>query len=319
MKKERASTTIAAVAATILLTSIPNASADSVPRAPYGINKLRGRSLENSLWSIQPSSNLGKGACSIDNPGDVSTIAQAISSDPTGISVDISSDPASCWRFTLENCLYDIRKVKEISFDAIVDNCADVWSSPLWQTPSAENAWIPPQRDTGEIDFLEYCHEAPNLSFGSQSGDYGTWGFEDKNHVDGRFQLQFIHAQDGVQSSIQSRFCPEKNCDNILWRTSADGIPASDGYFERLAEGIANNPAISDENGYSMGMVSDVWNAGSDATYQNYCAQGSNSNSACKYQVGNIQFTFFDDGDKFTGECAALNAQRTIPLKYAVK
>merc|ERR1712157_128689 len=59
---------------------------------------------------------------------------------------------------------WNFKKGTEITFDAEWEGCEQIWTAPLWLTPSR---WDPPQGLSGEIDLLETCRSHQEETFGT--------------------------------------------------------------------------------------------------------------------------------------------------------
>merc|ERR1712193_213924 len=109
-------------------------------------------------------------------------------------------------------------------------------------------------------------------------GGFWKTGFpsvEKKAKVDGRFYFDFDFNKD----LVTAKFCPAANpdCDAPF----AQWIKSQSGYFQRLAEGIKNsksNPPLTEETGYMMALVNDVW-GDYEATNRHPCAARNNKQS----------------------------------------
>jgi hypothetical protein len=259
---------------------------------PFDIDLATDTTTSGSIWQRRTGSSA---SCSIPvSSRDDPVIAMASSVDPTALNTDLGKTGGKrhCFKYGAPSCTFDVNQVQKLEFDLSMQNCADVWTSPLWMVPPA---WGPTQAKSGEIDFVEACSGNINVSFGSNPGEYSPWPVPDKNNIKGRIQLLFDKHADIITSQI---------CDEMGQNCKSGHV--RHGYFADILHG--SNPS-----GKSMTLISDIWNGYKGDGGFDGCAAGLNEDqrnkSTCNYTVSNIKFTPYPNQPPiFSGLCTALNA-----------
>lgn len=266
-----------------------------------------------SLWSICADADLKKhfamslwtpalsGHPSCTNPAMTMSDTAAVtlgSQDPTAISVDMSRLPEGqrgrCIWYQMKDsqglCEVDMDKIQEVYFDVSASNCGREWICPLWTTP---RDWGSVQDKSGEIDFMENCNGSLNISFGQNPGEFRQWGLDAGTGFNGHVNLLFDQNADVVSGT----FCPygPGGCKEFSYK----------GYFAATAANrhrqVGGGPNLNH-------FISDIWN-GTAGSALDYCGQGRDFNTTCKYSVSNIKIKN-NDGPAFPAGrgCSALNA-----------
>jgi len=212
--------------------------------------------------------------------------------DPTSLDVDLTRmqkghTRTSCPHYE-SSCSFDVAKVGKISFDVEMRNCAKVWACPLWMSPET---WRSPQRESGEIDFVENCDDHLNVSFGESLPYYSEWPGRSaaklgKQHVVLEFQ------KDGSVLPTMT--------DSLTGEMVAGvHLTGSQSYQAMTSKNWGSNP---------FKLVSDIWNGTEGNPGYAACQKQTKPDSECGYTVQNIKI-FPKPGEPklFSGKCEALN------------
>lgn len=208
--------------------------------------------------------------------------------DQTSVFMDMENlaSRGGCFAWEAFGCGTDMTRVSKISFDFDFTSCGDVWTAPLWITPSN---WQEPGGTSGEIDFIEMCpvgSASTNFGAGGEIGETQvSWGSGTGANGPKHYELTLDTA-----GNLRTRICDLGGITNCF-----DGA-----HYENFINHITSK--------LNHHFVSDVWNGnGGDGGWYG-CGARHNEGTTCKYAIMNIRVYTHDGAPLYGGTCAALNA-----------
>eukprot|EP00929_Paragymnodinium_shiwhaense_P112906 TRINITY_DN8116_c0_g1_i1.p1 TRINITY_DN8116_c0_g1~~TRINITY_DN8116_c0_g1_i1.p1 ORF type:complete len:341 (+),score=36.22 TRINITY_DN8116_c0_g1_i1:89-1111(+) len=248
---------------------------------------------ENWIWAP----GTGKmWSCNLPVRGDIASMCVTPDGTPDYTSIYVNMDATNrksgCFVWKATDCSLDLRKVRNISFDADVTDCDNLWTAPLWMSPTP---WRNPAQFSGEVDFLEMC--PVNSIFG--------------NFATGGKQLRIASATGlgGPKTIVMTLGHPQDLHANGTLRTEVCDLGAQNchqgSYYTKYLSTVTATKWK--EHSFPFTLISDVWNGyGGDAGWAG-CRAENNPSSDCKYVIRNIRVYAVDGKPYFQGRCAALN------------
>jgi hypothetical protein len=216
-----------------------------------------------------------------------------------GIDADLSRAPSdrdtrACMSFGTSLCPMEKDSIKEIQFVASSSGCfnesmnsaGQVWACPLWLTPQQ---WIPPQKSSGEIDFIERCGgnghgNGMAMNFGSGAGsNQSSFPIPGDISEPGVFYYKFNTPSHGGDDSVDAWKCAGDANPIQHGTAGCTHIGTNRGYYARTQHG--------DQMANVFHLVTDIWNT--QTAQSGYCRSSGTDNRSCKYRVNGIRTTFY--------------------------